>query len=49
MRKKDQILKKMYESVDKMNQYLISGDIENYKREIVAQKMLRIEYEKKIR
>lgn len=49
MRKKDQILKKMYESVDKMNQYLLNGDIENYKREIVAQKFLRTEYEKEIR
>lgn len=49
MRKKDQILKKMYESVDKMNQYLIAGDIENYKREIIAQKLLRAKYEKEIR
>lgn len=46
---KTNLLLKMYESVDKMNKYLIKGDIENYKREVIAQKLLRKTYEENIR
>lgn len=38
---KKKILEKMYISVDKMNKYIIAGDIENATRERVSQMQLR--------
>ena len=37
-------LKRMYDSVDKMNIYLLKGDIENAKREWLAQKQINIKF-----
>jgi hypothetical protein len=34
------ILKRMYESVDKMNKYLLKGDTENARREQIAQQQI---------
>lgn len=42
---KAEILRQMYKSVDKMNQFLITGDTENATRERVAQKALRRRFE----
>jgi hypothetical protein len=41
------ILKKMYESVDKMNQYLLQGNIELAIKEYIAQQLLRKQFEEK--
>ena len=43
---KKKILKKMYKSVEKMNKYLLAGDIENATRERVSQMQLRKQFER---
>lgn len=39
------IMKRLYKLIDKMNRYILIGDMENARREQIAQKMIRRKFE----